>query len=82
VNRLLGGTALLLLLGGSGSSAHAQGSWCAFYDVSTFNCGFHSYEQCYQNIFGVGGSCRPNFFQGYGGTQPSAKRARDKRPRY
>jgi hypothetical protein len=30
----------------------------------------------------VGGSCRPNFFQGSGGTQPSQKKARDKRPRY
>jgi hypothetical protein len=80
VNKLVAGTALVLLLGGSGSSAHAQGSWCAFYDVSTFNCGFHSYEQCYQNIFGVGGSCRPNFFQSYGNSRPSEKKARGKRP--
>ena len=80
MNRLAGGSALLLLLCGSASSAHAQGSWCAFYDVSTFNCGFHSYEQCYENIFGVGGSCRPNFFQGYGNNRPSEKKARAKRP--
>jgi hypothetical protein len=78
VNRLLGGVALLLLLGGS--SARADGPWCAFYDASTYNCGFHTFQQCYENILGAGGWCRPNFFQGYGGSRPSEKRVRGKRP--
>lgn len=39
------------------------GSWCSFYDASTYNCGFNSYAQCLANISGVGGLCRPNFFE-------------------
>ena len=29
------------------TDAKAAGTWCAFYDSSTYNCGFHSYQQCY-----------------------------------
>ena len=63
MNKLIGGLALLFLVGGAGSSAHADGPWCAFYDASTYNCGFYSFEQCYETVRGAGGSCRPNFFQ-------------------
>ena len=66
MRQLAGGIALLLLVVGTGSSARADGSWCAFYDPSTYNCGFYSYEQCYATVLGAGGNCRPNFFQGYG----------------
>ena len=52
-----------MLIGGLGGSAKADGRWCAFYDHSTYNCGFHSYQQCLDTIRGVGGSCRPNPFQ-------------------
>jgi hypothetical protein len=51
MNKLIGGVALLLLIGAV-SSAHADGPWCAFYDVSTYNCRFYSYEQCYESEFG------------------------------
>jgi hypothetical protein len=61
---------LLFLVAGTGSNARADGPWCAFYDFSTYNCGFYSYEQCYATVFGNGGSCRPNFFQGYGISRP------------
>lgn len=37
--------------------------WCAFYDASTYNCGFYSYEQCRATTSGAGGACRPNFFE-------------------
>ena len=63
MNKLIGAIALLFLVGGGGSSAHADGPWCALYDASTYNCGFYSFEQCYENVRGAGGSCRPNFFQ-------------------
>ena len=63
MNKLIGGLALLFLVGGAGSSAHADGPWCAFYDASTYNCGFYSFEQCYETVRGAGGSCRPNFFR-------------------
>ena len=63
MNKLIGGIALLFLVGGAGSSAHADGPWCAFYDASTYNCGFYSFEQCYETVRGAGGSCRPNFFK-------------------
>lgn len=39
------------------------GSWCSFYDASTYNCGFNSQAQCMANISGIGGLCRPNFFE-------------------
>ena len=39
------------------------GTWCSFYDASTYNCGFNSYEQCLANISGVGGVCQRNFFE-------------------
>ena len=71
MNKFIGAAALLFLLGGTGTNAQA-GSWCAFYDVSTYNCGFHSFEQCLATVRGAGGWCRPNFFEGNG--QPSGKR--------
>ncbi len=37
-------------------------AWCVFYDSSTYNCGFTSYEQCMQTARGNGGFCRPNPF--------------------
>ena len=70
MTKLIGAMTLLFLVGGTGSSARADGPWCAFYDFSTYNCGFYSYEQCYATVFGNGGSCRPNFFQGYGVSRP------------
>jgi hypothetical protein len=39
------------------------GTWCSFYDASTYNCGFNSYGQCLANISGVGGLCQPNYFE-------------------
>jgi hypothetical protein len=74
MNKLIGALALLVLLG-TGSSAHADGPWCAFYDVSTYNCGFYSFEQCYETVRGVGGSCRPNFFKSNVVAQPAGRRA-------
>jgi Protein of unknown function (DUF3551) len=52
--------AVLMLVGGMSGSAKADGSWCAYYDWSTYNCGFHSYQQCLDTIWGAGGWCRPN----------------------
>ena len=75
MNKLIGGIALLFLVGGAGSSAHADGPWCAFYDASTYNCGFYSFEQCYETVRGAGGSCRPNFFQNFGDGRPAGRRA-------
>src|SRR6478735_6922470 len=74
MNKLIGGLALLFLVGGAGSSAHADGPWCAFYDASTYNCGFYSFEQCYETVRGVGGSCRPNFFKSNVVAQPAGRR--------
>jgi hypothetical protein len=62
MNKLIGGLALLVLVG-AGSSAHADGPWCAFYDASTYNCGFYSFEQCYETVRGAGGFVPAQFFQ-------------------
>ena len=75
MNKLIGGIALVFLVVGGGPSAHADGPWCAFYDVSTYNCGFYSFEQCYETVRGAGGSCRPNFFKSSVVAQPAGQRA-------
>ena len=75
MHKLIGGLALLVLVG-AGSSAHADGPWCAFYDASTYNCGFYSFEQCYETVRGAGGSCRPNFFQNFGDGRPAGRRVK------
>jgi hypothetical protein len=77
MRKLIGAAALLFLLAGTGTSAHA-GSWCVFYDASTYNCGFHSYQQCYATAFGSGW-CRPNFFEGYGRGEPRGRRGHKSR---
>jgi hypothetical protein len=78
MNKLIGGAALLFLVGGMGSGAQAA-PWCAFYDASTYNCGFHSFAQCLATVRGAGGWCRQNFFGGRpaGGRQ---RRATDVSP--
>jgi hypothetical protein len=52
MTKLIAGLALLFLIGGGGTGARAAGSWCAFYDASTYNCGFHSFEQCRETVLG------------------------------
>ena len=79
MNKLIAGFALLFLIGGTGTSAKAA-PWCAFYDPSTYNCGFYSYQQCLETIRGIGGWCRPNLFEGSGGDRkPSGRKPRDDR---
>jgi hypothetical protein len=79
MKKLIGGAALLVLVGGTGSGAQAAPS-CAFYDASTYNCGFHTFEQCLATVRGAGGWCRPNFFEGSSGaTRPAGRRAPDSR---
>jgi hypothetical protein len=79
MKKLVGGATLLFLVGGTGSDAQAA-PWCAFYDASTYNCGFHSFEQCLATVRGAGGWCRPNFFEGSSGAKrPASRRAPDSR---
>src|SRR5262245_44381907 len=49
-------------------AAGAAGSWCATYPGKGINdnCGYSSYNQCYQTVLGLGGFCRPNPFPGHG----------------
>jgi Protein of unknown function (DUF3551) len=58
---LIGACALMLLAGVT--DARAQGAWCVFYDASTYNCGFSTYQQCLATSRGSGGYCRPNPFE-------------------
>lgn len=60
--RLLIGCGILLMLLVINARQARAGTWCSFYDASTYNCGFNSYAQCLANISGAGGLCRPNFF--------------------
>ena len=79
MTKLIAGIALFFLFAGAGSTAHADGSWCVFYDVSTYNCGFSSWEQCYETARGGGGGfCRPNYFKSDSAARPTGKKARKK----
>jgi len=48
--------------------------WCVFYDSSTYNCGFTSYEQCMATAQGGQGFCRPNPFADTRGQQRRPRR--------
>lgn len=48
------------LLPGSSAKAEVYYPWCAYYDFSTYNCGFTSQRQCLATISGAGGWCRRN----------------------
>jgi hypothetical protein len=61
MNKFIGGLAFLLIVGGTSTNAKAA-PWCAYYDSSTYNCGFHSYQQCLATISGVGGWCARNTY--------------------
>jgi hypothetical protein len=61
----LGICAVCLFLAGTAGNVHAA-AWCAVYDVSTRNCGFHTYQQCLQTISGVGGYCVRNTYEDSG----------------
>jgi hypothetical protein len=37
--------------------------WCAWYDWTTYNCGFDTYGQCLATVSGAGGWCQLNAFQ-------------------
>jgi hypothetical protein len=48
------------MLSGTPARAEVWYPWCAWYDWTTYNCGFTSYRQCLATISGQGGECRPN----------------------
>jgi Protein of unknown function (DUF3551) len=76
MTKLFGGLVLLIMLGATGTEADAA-AWCAFYGPSTYNCGFHTYEQCLATVRGAGGWCRQNFFES--DRKPTRRKARDDR---
>ena len=73
MNQLIGGLTFLLIVGGASTNASAA-PWCAYYDLSTRNCGFHSYQQCLATISGVGGWCSRNTFEDNSSRRRSGRR--------
>ena len=47
-------------------SQGAARSWCSTFPQQGLNdnCGYSSYNQCYETVLGRGGFCRPNPFPG------------------
>jgi Protein of unknown function (DUF3551) len=45
-----------------GNRAEAQNyPWCSYYDsLGGENCGFTTFQQCQENVSGIGGFCEPN----------------------
>jgi hypothetical protein len=64
--KTLAGIGLLWLALGVMSGTANAAAWCAVYDVSTRNCGFHTYQQCLATIQGIGGYCVPNSYEDRG----------------
>ncbi len=60
----------LVLLAGAASAESKTYAWCLFYDSSTYNCGFSTYQQCLETSRGSGGLCRPNPFEAPRPRQP------------
>jgi len=48
----------------SGTTAKAA-AWCVWHDYWTYNCGYHTYQQCMESARGVG-YCARNVSEWYG----------------
>jgi Protein of unknown function (DUF3551) len=56
------------------ASAEAA-EWCAWYDAYTYNCGFHTLEQCRATVSGDNAAyCARNVRRGSENAQPSRNR--------
>jgi hypothetical protein len=56
-----------------GSAEAAE--WCAWYDAYTYNCGFHTLEQCRATVSGdTAALCARNVRQGSKNDQPRRNR--------
>jgi hypothetical protein len=73
MNKMIGAVALLGVVG-AGPTPSEAAAWCAYYDASTYNCGFHTFAQCRANISGVGGYCAPNYSANNRGQRRSSGR--------
>jgi hypothetical protein len=52
---------LALPLGAAAASARSGYPWCAYYSTrGGMSCSFSTFEQCREEISGVGGMCSPN----------------------
>lgn len=74
---------LALPLGAATASAQSGYPWCAYYSTrGGMSCSFSTFEQCREEISGVGGMCSPNPYLGngrtrtFGGGPPSRRGAR------
>jgi len=52
--------------------------WCLAYSGtdSILECSFYTFEQCMETMWGVGGSCQPNYTTRYAEQPPRPKRKR------
>ena len=64
-----------LTMSGGARAESQRYAWCVFYDPSTYNCGFTTYQQCMETARGSGGICRPNSFEA-----PRPQQKRQPRP--
>ena len=78
MSKLIGLLALPALIAMTATTANAA-AWCAHYDVSTSNCGFHTYQQCLATISGIGGYCAPNYADDRGQRRGNSRRMREGR---
>lgn len=77
----LAGAAFMALPVVFASDAKAA-AWCAWYDPYTYNCGFHTFEQCRQTISGAGGYCARNVYEWNAPSDEHYRRHRRHRSHY
>ncbi len=54
------------MVGGAPAQAQPRDyPWCAWYDWTTYNCGFVTLQQCMATVSGAGGMCRRNVHSFY-----------------
>ena len=65
-----------LALAFTGGGSARAGTWCAWYDPDTYNCGFNTFEQCQATVLGAGGYCARNVYdsQPAPGSRPMRRR--------
>ena len=74
------GALMVLALASAPASAffkrNLDAPWCLAYSGTDgiVECSFYTFEQCMETLWGVGGSCQPNYNTRY--VEPSPKRKR------
>ena len=75
---ILGVFAVIACIGEPAAAAQ-NGAWCAYYDLGTSgfrHCGFATFQQCLDDVRGVGGNCGPSPYPSASESRPPMRHPR------